>query len=595
MKLERIEEGKRLLNRLILLLFGVLTVVNLYGYKLQVDGFDVDARDLSARTEPRYDLNERMCALIKIELPEGAKFEGNVVDFKHDVNEYWVYVSPGTKFLKIKYPGFETLSLSFPELGVADGLDSGVTYLLSLSGYRDNRVSVPQDPGANWLILDITPKTGVTVKIDGQVEKVENGQTMTYLKYGSHDYSVEASGYDPQSGTVNIVRGDKITVPVRLSSIMGSLSITTGTSGASIMVNGEKKGTDSWEGELNPGLYRIEVTKGGYETYSRNVEIAKNESKDIKIPSLNPVYATLNIAYRPIGSEVLLDGKPVGTTPLVLNDVTAADHTVTIRKAGYQPVKKNIVLKTNQLEELTGQLTEEIAVAKLSRQANVAQIVKEMVSAYDKKDYEKAYELAMSISDNPRAQNYLGYMYDHGLGVKQDYAEAVKWYRKGAEGGNTSAMGNLGYMYKNGLGVKQDYSEALKWYRKGAEGGNATAMRNLGGMYQNGLGIKQDYAEALKWYRKAVEGGNARAMNNLGYMYYNGLGVKQDYAEALKWYRKGAEGGNATAMYSIGFMYENGYGVNQDYAEALRWYLKSADKGDEDAEAKVKELEKKVK
>ena len=37
MKLERIEEGKRLLSRLIFLLFGMLTLVNLYGYKLQVD------------------------------------------------------------------------------------------------------------------------------------------------------------------------------------------------------------------------------------------------------------------------------------------------------------------------------------------------------------------------------------------------------------------------------------------------------------------------------------------------------------------------------------------------------------------------------
>ena len=555
LKLERIEEGKRLLSRLIFLLFGMLTVVNLYGYKLQVDGFDVDARDLSARTEPRYDLNERMCALIKIELPEGAKFEGNVVDFKHDVNEYWVYVSPGTKFLKIKYPGFETLSLSFPELGIAEGLDSGVTYRLSLSGYRDNRVSVPQDPGANWLILDITPKTGVTVKIDGQVEKVENGQTMTYLKYGSHDYSVEASGYDSQSGTVNVVRGDKITVPVRLSSIMGSLSITTGTSGASIMVNGEKKGTDSWKGELKPGLYRIEVTKGGYETYSQNVEIAKNESKDIQIPSLNPVYATLNIAYRPIGSEVLLDGKTVGTTPLVLNDVTAADHTVTIKKAGYEPVTKNISLKANQLEELTGQLTEEVTDAQQAPQANVDPVVEEIETAYKKKKYKKAYDLAISIPDNPIAQNYLGVMYTNGLGVKKNYIEALKWYRKGAEGGNTSAMYNLGWMYERGLGLKKDNVEAVKWLRKAAESGNSTAM------------------------------------NDLGYRYQHGLGVKKDYAEAVKWYHQGAMSGDATAMYNLAYMYERGYGVNQDYAEALRWFRIAAVNDNEDAKRKIKELE----
>ena len=274
--------------RILTLLFGILTYVGLYGYKLQVDGFDMDARDLSARTEPRYDLNERMCALIKIELPEGAKFEGNVVDYKHDVNEYWVYVSPGTKFLKIKYPGFETLSLSFPELGVTEGLDSGVTYLLSLSGYRDNRVSVPQDPGANWLILDITPKTGVTVKIDGQVEKVENGQTLSYLKYGNHTYSVEAAGYESKTGTVNVGRGDKITVPVHLSltqngynhirkakdftlkphaeiGLGNSMSTNTGLSGLDACAHSQEYGLDFGYTFWRNGRNSLEVNVGlGY-------------------------------------------------------------------------------------------------------------------------------------------------------------------------------------------------------------------------------------------------------------------------------------------------------------------------------------------
>jgi len=36
---------------------------------------------------------------------------------------------------------------------------------------------------------------------------------------------------------------------------------------------------------------------------------------------------------------------------------------------------------------------------------------------------------------NGRAQNMLGIMYSRGQGVRQDFAEAVKWYRKAAEQG----------------------------------------------------------------------------------------------------------------------------------------------------------------
>lgn len=53
--------------------------------------------------------------------------------------------------------------------------------------------------------------------------------------------------------------------------------------------------------------------------------------------------------------------------------------------------------------------------------------------------------------------------------AKKDCAEAVKWYRKAAEDGNTDGMDMLGDMYHYGEDAKQSYLEALKWYRKAAE------------------------------------------------------------------------------------------------------------------------------
>ena len=74
-------------------------------------------------------------------------------------------------------------------------------------------------------------------------------------------------------------------------------------------------------------------------------------------------------------------------------------------------------------------------------------------------------------------------MYLHGQGVRQDYAQAVKWYRKAAEQGFAEAQYNLGVRYDQGQGVPQDYAEAVKWYRKAAEQGDAEAQLNLGVMY----------------------------------------------------------------------------------------------------------------
>lgn len=77
------------------------------------------------------------------------------------------------------------------------------------------------------------------------------------------------------------------------------------------------------------------------------------------------------------------------------------------------------------------------------------------------------------------AQNNLGYCYGHGQGVRQDYVEAVKWYRRSAEQGCDTAQYNLGICYEYGQGVQQNYVEAVKWYRKSAEQGNAGAQNIL--------------------------------------------------------------------------------------------------------------------
>lgn len=50
------------------------------------------------------------------------------------------------------------------------------------------------------------------------------------------------------------------------------------------------------------------------------------------------------------------------------------------------------------------------------------------------------------------AQAYLGYCYDVGKGVTQDYAQAVYWYQKAAEQGNVAALKNLGLCYEYGKG-----------------------------------------------------------------------------------------------------------------------------------------------
>lgn len=133
------------------------------------------------------------------------------------------------------------------------------------------------------------------------------------------------------------------------------------------------------------------------------------------------------------------------------------------------------------------------------------------------------------------------------LGLNQAvWADDVSDFRENlqaAEQGDADAQYNLSVMYYNGQGVRQDYAEAVKWLRQAAEQGRASAQYSLGNMYRLGYGVRQDYAEAVKWYRLAVEQGDAQAQHNLGVMYENGHGVRQDLALAQEWLGKACQNG----------------------------------------------------
>jgi uncharacterized protein len=65
--------------------------------------------------------------------------------------------------------------------------------------------------------------------------------------------------------------------------------------------------------------------------------------------------------------------------------------------------------------------------------------------------------------------------------------------------GNARALGRLGFRYENGLGVPQNYIAAAYLYRRAAEQGDTFAQCRLGLSYDKGHGVPQDFILAYKW------------------------------------------------------------------------------------------------
>lgn len=151
-----------------------------------------------------------------------------------------------------------------------------------------------------------------------------------------------------------------------------------------------------------------------------------------------------------------------------------------------------------------------------------------------------------------KAGNYYKNLQGVSTGKKQ--TAAAEMYRKGAELGQPGCQNNLGWAYEFGEGVPQNYAKARAWYTKAAEQNLSMALNNLGHMYEKGQGGPVDYARAKEYYERSMALGDDCAISNLGSMYYFGHGVQVDWAKALKLFDQAATMGNTAAKTNASFL-----------------------------------------
>lgn len=198
---------------------------------------------------------------------------------------------------------------------------------------------------------------------------------------------------------------------------------------------------------------------------------------------------------------------------------------------------------------------------------------------------------------------YMGYMYQQGWYMKQDYELARSFYERAAKATDLdvtvayitdAANTALAVLYINGYGVEQDYDAALELLENAADNDYRVANYYLGIMYENGYGVDKDAEEAVEYFEKAADADFAPAINQLGLMYFNGQGVDASYEQAVYYQKLAAAQDYTPSQINLGYMYENGYGVEQDLNTALAYYKLAADKSYEGAKEAIIRVEKKI-
>lgn len=389
--------------------------ISAFAQQLTVKSMTANPLDLTASTKMRRDLNNEPCALVKVVLcADGATFEGNIIgDTKLYTNEYWVYMTDGSKMLKIKHGSYKPLMVTFADYGI-NSLEQKSTYTLD--------IDIPQATAATnqQVIINYAPSTAV-VLIDGKMLTAKNG-TATAMLPADKEYSfiVAANGYESTEGTFRL----KASAPTRLNvQLYPETNNSTTTASSNTQTAAPQT---SQQPQTAP-----DATATGKE-----IEKAFDNGSYLKCMELCKKIPDNALAQYYIG-KMHLQGRG-----------TEKD-----RNKAIEWFKKS---SDNDFTD--------------------AQCMLGILYTVDK-NYTQAIQLLHKAAEknHAEAQHSLGNMYCNGEGVGKNDAEGARWFKKSAENGNTYGMTDYAILLYRGRGVPQNVQEAYRWLKKAADAGNLGA------------------------------------------------------------------------------------------------------------------------
>ncbi len=164
--------------------------LNISAQELVVKSIRQIPNSMAARSNPRLDGNNKPGALLQLQMTPvlervGGNYIGNPV--RKGATETWVYMTDGSKEVKLYFKSHTPLFIRFSDFGVESVKSNEVYEVRITENVPTNKVSFRVEP------VDARS----TVTINGVEYPTDQGLLTLDLPYRSYEYEVKAEGYQP--------------------------------------------------------------------------------------------------------------------------------------------------------------------------------------------------------------------------------------------------------------------------------------------------------------------------------------------------------------------------------------------------------------
>jgi outer membrane receptor for ferrienterochelin and colicins len=211
----------------------------------------------------------------------------------------------------------------------------------------------------NVAVLKVeTSPPGATVYIDRKdLGSRGRAPRALALPQGTYRVIAEIEGYElATSVPVEIKLGGETTVPLTLTRIVGTVQVDVeGAPNAAVHVDDEKAPAACQAPctvEVPPGRHLLYFTRDGFQSTPRQVNVVARQSTRTTA-TLAPLTGAVVVSADERDAIVEIDGRPMGFTPTVIQNVAVGARKVRVLLRGYAPVERVIDVKTGEQADLS--------------------------------------------------------------------------------------------------------------------------------------------------------------------------------------------------------------------------------------------------
>lgn len=276
---------------------------------------------------------------------------------------------------------------------------------------RKHREEMERLLNARGAVVIVTQPEGATVKL-GNLAPMQTPARFRDVHLGEYKARIELAGYEPVEIDVTVTENgifDPGTIYLKRQ--VGTLAIETEPFSVAYEVRPASAGlfvssdqirmgeTPAEIDDLSPGEYVVTLLKQGWPTYTETVKVTKD--KVFKL-SHRFVGGGLKVTSEPAGVSVLVNGQPVGETPLTLEDQAPGEVILSFQLDGYVSKTMPQTLKAGETTEVAVVMEAEDRVRKPSELDELPEPIEmvEPAMPHEAKDVGKSVVISVTIDEN---------------------------------------------------------------------------------------------------------------------------------------------------------------------------------------------------